>query len=109
MTAEEIKAELEAAKAELNLERQARADAEKAKAELEAKVASGTASKAIKGTYKGYSFADGHRRVRNRNGELCDTAKLLEAASDKKSDGHADAVAVLDWLIETKYGYFVKA
>lgn len=108
MTAEEIKAELEAAKAELNAEREARANAEKRAEELSAKIQDGTTSTEIKGSYKGYKFADGHKRVRNSKGELCDTTKLLAAAADKKSEGHADAVAVLDWLIEINYGYFVK-
>ena len=108
MTPEEIKAELEQAKLDLENERKAHAEALEAKAALEAKVLDGTAAKAIKGSYKGHSFADGHKRVRNNKGELCDTTKLLAAAADKKSDGYADAVAVLDWLIEIKYAYFTK-
>lgn len=91
MTPEEILAELQATKAE-----------------LEVKLQSGTATSAIKGSYKGHKFADGHKLVRNNKGELCDTTKLLAAAADKKADGHADAVALLDWLIEIGYGYFTK-
>ena len=108
MTPDEIKAELDQAKLDLEKERQALKEALASKADLEAKVLDGTASKAIKGSYKGHTFADGHKLVRNNKGELCDTTKLLASAADKKADGHADAVAVLDWLIEIKYAYFTK-
>ncbi len=108
MTQEEIMAELQQAKAELAAERVNRESAEKKAKELEAAISEGAVSTAIKGSYKGYKFADGHKRVRNQRGEFCDTAMLLAAAADKANPAHADAVALLDWLIEIKYAYFSK-
>ncbi len=108
MSPEDIKAQLEAAKAEANAERKAREVAEAKLTELEEQVRSGSPTIAIKGSFKGYKFDDNHRRVRNSRGELCDTEKLLAAASDKKSDAHAEAVETLDWLISIKYAHFTK-
>lgn len=63
----------------------------------------------ISGEYKGYRFADGHARVRDEKGALCDTSMLLEAANDPNHANHAKAVAVLDRLIKIQYAYFTKA
>jgi hypothetical protein len=76
--------------------------------ELEESINKGTAAKTIKGKFKGYSFEPGHARVRNRSGELCDTQLLMDAANDKDSPAHADAVETLTWLIDIKYAYFSK-
>lgn len=62
----------------------------------------------IAGSYKGYRFADGHRRVRDAKGNLCDTAMLLEAAGDTAHPNHVTACAVLDRLIKINYAYFTK-
>ena len=105
---EDIKAELKAAKEEADAFRQAAQAAETAKAKLEASIAAGSAAAVVKGTYKGHKFADGHNKVRDINGAICDAEKLLAAAAAKDDPGHQDAVAVLDWLIEIKYAYFVK-
>jgi hypothetical protein len=62
----------------------------------------------ILGSYKGYRFEDGHRRVRDAKGNLCDTGMLLEAANDSAHPNHAVACAVLNRLIQIKYAYFTK-
>lgn len=59
----------------------------------------------IAGEYKGYRFADGHRRVRDQKGAICDTEKLLAAAAQDDET----AVGILEWLIKIKYSYFTKA
>lgn len=101
---EELKAQLAAAKEEADAERKQReaAEAALAQAEVAAKPSK------IAGQYKGYSFLDNHRNVRNRSGELCDTTKLMAAAADKKHADHAEATKTLDWLIEIKYAYLTK-
>jgi len=108
MSIEDIKKELEAAKAEANAERQAREAAESKTAELENQIKSGNTKLPIKGSFKGYTFDDGHNRVRNYRGELCDTEKLLAAAADKGSDAHDEAVKMLEWLIKVQYAHFTK-
>lgn len=92
-------------------EQLAKAEEEKAtviaeKAALEAKMQSGDTRLPIPGAYKGYRFDDGHRRVRDRSGNLCDSAELLAAASGKTPD--AKAVETLEWLIEINYAHFKK-
>jgi hypothetical protein len=62
----------------------------------------------IPGTYKGHAFVPGHKRVRDADGNMCDTAMLLQAANDPASEGHATACAVLDHLIQIQYAYFTK-
>jgi len=62
----------------------------------------------ITGSYKGYRFADGHQRVRDAKGALCDTALLLESANNPAHPNHATACAVLDRLIQINYAYFTK-
>ncbi len=92
-----------------NIETQAAdlaAELAKAKQELAAANAALKQSGApapLTGSYKGFSFQAGHRRVRNQQGELCDTQKLLDAAAA----GDATAIEILDWLIKIKYGYLV--
>ncbi len=108
MTNEEIKAQLEAAKAEAEAARNEAAAAKLALEKAEAAAAAKSTGK-INGSYKGHQFVDNHKKVRNAIGELCDTEKLLAAAADKESDGHAEAVALLDWLLDIKYAYLVKA
>lgn len=101
---EKLKADLEAAKAEADAERKQRAAAEAALAKAE-----GAAKPSkIAGKYKGFSFADNHRNVRNRSGELCDTTKLMGAAGNKNHPDNAAATATLDWLLEIKYAYLTK-
>lgn len=114
-TIDELKAQLEAAKQEAyEAQKAAQAAADDLDSvkqyalSLAEKMKSGDTSIPISGSYKGYKFADGHRRVRNKNGELCDTEKLLAAAADKNAEGHAEAIEILDWLIKIQYGYFTK-
>ena len=57
----------------------------------------------LNGSYKGFTFVAGHRRVRDRNGEICDTQMLLDGAAK----GDPAACERLDWLIQIKYGYLV--
>lgn len=95
--------ELETLRAELEKARAEKAEAETARRELETALQTGVTP--IRGSYKGYRFTDGHKNVRNRQGELCDTEMLLTQAND----GDATACAVLDWLISIQYGYLVKA
>lgn len=86
-------------------ELQAQLAAEKAAREtLEQKLQSGDTRVPIAGSYKGYRFDDGHRRVRDQEGLMCDTAMLLSAAKEKD----AKAIATLDWLIELKYAHFTQ-
>jgi len=108
MSIEEIKAELEAAKAEANAERLAREAAEAKTTALETQIKSGNTKLPIKGSFKGYKFDDGHGRVRNDRGELCDTEKLLAAAADNKSTDHEEAVKTLEWFIKVQYAHFTK-
>ena len=85
---------------------EAAAAAAAAEAQAEAlKKASATGTVVINGEYKGYRFADGHKNVRNRAGELCDTEKLIAAANDSAHEAHAEATSTLDWLIDIQYGY----
>lgn len=58
----------------------------------------------IEGSYKGYGFIDGHKNIRDREGRLCDTTMLLKAATE----GDAQAVDTLDWLIRIEYAYLQK-
>lgn len=86
-------------------ELQAQLAAEKAAREtLELKMQSGDTRVPIAGSYKGYRFDDGHRRVRDKDGMMCDTVKLLAAAKEKDPV----ATATLDWLIELKYAHFTQ-
>jgi small-conductance mechanosensitive channel len=62
----------------------------------------------IKGEYKGFRFQPGHKRVRDEQGNLCDTEQLLAAAADTEHEGHDAAVSVLDRLIKIEYAYFTK-
>lgn len=59
----------------------------------------------LNGSYKGFTFVPGHRRVRDRNGEICDTQMLLDGAAQ----GDPAACERLDWLIQIQYGYLVPA
>lgn len=108
MSNEDIKAQLEAAKNEAAELRRQNAEAAAELSQLKAKVYAGDTALPIQGKYKQHQFADGHRRVRNKSGELCDTEKLLAAAADKESPDQAQAVETLDWLIEIGYEYFKK-
>lgn len=92
-----LKAELEAEK---NRAAEATAKAEKAESAMKA---SGV-KPAVTGSYKGYSFPANFRTVRNNLGEKCDTQTLLDAAKEKD----AAACAILDYLIDIKFGYFTK-
>lgn len=87
------------------------AELTKAKAELtayrNALIKSG-APEPISGSYKGHTFAAGHRRVRDAKGAMCDTQMLLDAAADPTHENHAAACALLDRLIGLKYAYFTK-
>lgn len=106
MSPEEIKAQLEAAKAELD---KARKEMEATQKELDELKKGGLKNVKISGSYKGFRFDDNHGRVRNQNGEICDTQKLMAAAADKESPDYAAAVAVLDWLISIEYGHLRKS
>lgn len=108
LTIEQLQKQLEEAKRQAYEAQQEAAAAAAERDELAEQIKSGKGKVAIKGEYKGHRFADGHLRVRDQRGAICDTEKLLAAANDKNSDGHAEAVAILDWLIQTKYGYFKK-
>ncbi len=112
----EIQAEFEAKMAEEKAKAEEAVAEARAKAielakrnnELEESINKGTATKTIKGKFKGYSFEPGHSRVRNQSGELCDTQMLMDAANDKAAPAHADAVKTLTWLIDIEYAYLVK-
>lgn len=105
---ETLQAELQAAKNEAAAALAAKEAAEKNAADAEAALKKAGGPVAIKGTYKGYGFPAGQTRVRNQNGELCDSQLLLDAAKDKAAPGHAAAVETLEWLIKIQYAYFTK-
>lgn len=115
MDIKELEAQLAAAKKEAADAQAALAqaakeakDAQNELATLNKQIQAGTATAKVPGKYKGYSFEDGHLRVRNAQGEICDSAALLKAAADQKDANHAAACEVLDYLIEIKYAYFTK-
>lgn len=93
----QLQAELADAKKE------AAANAKKAEKAAETLKASGVAAP-VDGSYKGYSFPANFRTVRNKLGEKCDTQTLLDKAKEK----NPEACAILDYLIEIKFGYFTK-
>lgn len=109
LTISELNKQLEEAKAQVESERRAREKAEQEAAAAEAKAQKAGSPVVIKGVYKGFRFIDGHRRIRDRKGALCDTQQVVDAALDPKSEKHADAVDILDWHIATKYAYLVPA
>lgn len=108
LTIEQLKAQLEEAKLEAYEAQKAAAAANSERDALLEKIKSGDLRTPISGSYKGYKFDDGHRRVRDQKGKLCDTEKLLASAADKKSEGHNDAVEILEWLIRINYAHFNK-
>lgn len=105
LTIEQLQKQLEDAKAEINRQREARDAADKKAAAAEAALHRAGAPAPISGIYKGHSFADGHRCIRNKKGQLGDTQAILDAANA----GDPEACALLDWLIEIKYAYFTPA
>jgi uncharacterized lipoprotein YmbA len=107
--AEQLKKELEEAKAAAAAAVTAQKKAEEEAAAAQEALRKSGAPVIIKGSYKGYSFVQGHARVRDKNGVLCDTQMLIDAANDKKSDNYAAACEVLDHLIKIEYAYFTKA
>ncbi len=109
LTIAELQKQLEDAKAQLEAERRGREKAEQEAAAAEAKAQKAGSPVVIKGVYKGFRFQDGHRRIRDRKGALCDTQQVVDAALDPKSEKHAEAAAILDWHIATQYAYLVPA
>jgi len=107
LSADELKQQLAEAKAQVEAERVAREKAEMAAAAAEQKLAASGAPVTIKGVYNGFRFQDGHRRIRDRGGKLCETQQVMDAALDPKSEKHAEAKEILDWYIATKYAYLV--
>lgn len=108
LTPEQLQAQLDAVNAQLAAAQKAAEAAKAEAAEAKAKLGASNAPVKINGTYKGYSFVDGHRRIRDRKGALCDTQEVLNAANNAADPNHATAVAILDWYISTGYGYLVK-
>ncbi len=99
--AEELKKELDQAKADA-------AEARHKLAVAEAQLAEARASaqpNQVSGTYKGYQFVTGQTRVRDAEGRLCDAQKVMDAANA----GDAEACAILDRLIDMGYALLVKA
>lgn len=77
-----------------------REDLEREVADLKAKLGEATLTP-ITGTYKGYAFDDGHRKIRNQIGEICDTQMVMDAANK----GDKEAIEILDWLIDLGYAH----
>lgn len=83
---------------------QSREELEKEVAALKSKLGEKTLVP-IKGEYKGHRFQDGHRKIRNQSGELCDTQMVMDAAAK----GDKTACEILDWLIDLGYAYLIPA
>lgn len=97
-----LQKQLADAKAEAAAAKEAVAAAEAAAAKI--KAAAETGALPIEGEYNGYGFVDGHKNVRDREGNLCDTTLLLQ----KAAAGDAMACGIMDWLISIQYGYLRK-
>jgi len=104
----QLQAELAAAKQEAADALVAKEQAEKEAADALAALKTSGGPVPIKGKYKGYGFPAGHTRIRNKQGIVCDTQSVLDAANNKESADHAAAVEILDHLIKIGYGYLVK-
>lgn len=106
---QQVIAELEQAKKDAHDAQVAHAAAVAEKDDLLLQIASGNkVAIPVKGSYKGYSFDDGQHRVRDAAGNICESEKVLAAAADKNADGHTEAVAILERLIDLKYAFFNK-
>lgn len=95
-------AELEDTRREAEQLRKDKAESDAALAKANALLVKAGGPVAIRGEYRGHAFTDGHRRVRNRQGVMGDTQKIIDSANA----GDAEACALLDWLIEIDYSYF---
>lgn len=100
-----LKAELEAAKNDAAEARRIAAEASDAKAKAEAQLAEAGGPVQVTGSYKGYTFAKGQKRVRDTTGKLCDAQMVMDAANA----GDPEACGIMDWLIKTGYSLLVKA
>lgn len=100
---EQLKAELQALKAAASQAIAEKEAAQKEAAEAAAALKATGGPVPIKGSYMGYGFPAGHRRIRDKEGKLCDTQMVLDAANA----GDETACAILDHLINLKYGYLV--
>ena len=102
---EALKAELEAVKKDAAESRKIAADAADAKAKAEARLADAGGPVQVTGSYKGFKFVRGQKRVRNQYGKLCDAQMVMDAAQTNDKE----ACGILDWLIESGYSLLVES